>query len=131
MREAGSHYLNRPQHLIFCACLGAVMGVAMGVGEDSVWWGAVGFAIVFGFGLITTLLPRSTFELMRTGDPQDERQARLNAQAVEISAYAMGIFALGGSMWEMAQGRQSVLTWVCFVGGVSFLLAQLILPRLR
>ena len=131
MREAGSRYWNHRQHLVFCAFLGAAMGVAMGLGEGSVWRGLVGFSIVFGWGLITTLLPKDRFELVHVGAPQDERQSRLNTEAVEISAYAMGLFALAGSMWEMAHGRTSVLTWVCFVGGVSFLLAQLILPRVR
>jgi hypothetical protein len=131
MREAGSRYLTRRQHLAFGAGIGGLMGVATGLGENSFWWGAYGFLIVFGFSLITTLLPKDKFELMHSGDPQDERQVRLNTEAVELSAYAMGMFALCGSMWEMAHGRDSVLMYVCVVGGASFLLAQLILPKVR
>lgn len=120
---------TRRNQLVFSFCLAAVMGTALTIGED-IEAGLRSFAIVFGFAIVTCLVPKDRFELIRVG-PKDERQTALGFEAIAISGMAMATFALAGAIWDMASGRTSEFALVCFVGGLSFILAQLILPRRR
>lgn len=122
---------TRRFHLLFGFGLGVLLGTAMGIGEDSVVQGLVGFAIVFGWSAFTCFVPRNRFELLRVGEPNDERQSKLLSEASEVSGYAVITFALAGATWDMAHGRFGDFAWVCVVGGASFILASIILPRRR
>jgi glucose dehydrogenase len=115
--------------LAFILLLATAIGVTTGVGED--WQaGLRSFGVIMGFWLIVPLVPWGRLELLQARD-KDERQHQLGMEAAAIAGIIMIFVALGGAMVDAAHGREGTYSTMCVVGGVSFLLACLVLPRVR
>jgi hypothetical protein len=65
---------------------------------------------------------------MRTGG--DERQRSIEREATRLSAYAMGTFALAGTLVQVARGEDPAgFAWILTAGGISYGIALGILGR--
>ena len=123
------HTQSRRGFLTFVFFLAVLMGVVQAMG--STWkQGLLSFAIVFGFWLLISFIPWNGLELLQAHNP-DERQGALGLEACAFSGIVMVLVALAGAMIDMAQGQSGDFLIMCVVGGASFLLASLALPRMR
>jgi len=124
--------LSRRNFLIFIFCLALVQSVAIGIGSG---WrdGALSFAIVMGFWLLLAFLPANLVpSMLRPGRTQDEREKGVGMEALSITAIVMVYVSLGGAMWEQATtGDLGAFGVMATVGGLTFLLACVLLPRFR
>ena len=120
----------RTKFLLFVFVLATIMGVATTLGSG---WaaGLRSFLIVFGFWVVINLTRSERFAQLRAGDRHDERQAQIGIESMAVSGAAVVLTALVGGVFELADGRSGPFSLLCAVGGASFLLAQLLLPRWR
>lgn len=62
----------------------------------------------------------------------DERQQRIGEEALKLSSFAVATVAVAGFLWtELRHGRYGPFGVVCSVGGLTYLLALVLLPRRR
>ena len=121
--------MTRRNFLIFIFVLALVQGVAFTIGSG--WQeGARSFAIVMGFWLIVCFIPTQKLELLKPGR-RDERQESLGMEAAAITGIVLIYVVLAGAIYDASQGRTGIFTALCVVGGTTFLLASLALPRRR
>lgn len=122
--------MSKRQFMIFVFCLAVVWGVARGIGSG---WkdGLIGFAIIFGFWAVINLTRGDRFAQLRVDGPLDEREQRIGDESLALTAFTTGGVALIGAMIDASQGEFGQYAVICVVGGATFLLAQLVLPRLR
>lgn len=121
---------SRPGFLVFCFCLATAIGLVMGIGSNRVGQGLAGFAIVFFPWVVITALRSDALELLDSG-PQDERQTRLQLEAMAITGLVLCVGALAGGMVELARGGIGRLGVLAAVGGATYLAASVLLPRRR
>lgn len=120
---------TRRGFLSFVFLLAVVIGVVHTLGSG--WQkGVQSFAVVFGGWLLLSFLPWSRLELLQSHRP-DERQGALGMEAAAVTGIVMVWVALGGAMVDAAQGREGEFGLMATVGGATFLVACLILPRVR
>jgi len=122
--------MSRRRFLIFIFCLAVTWGVVRGIGSG--WQdGLIGFGIIFGFWVVVSFSRGDWLAQLRPGDPQDERQGQIGIESLAVTGAVMGLFALIGGMVDASRGEVGPYGVMCAVGGGAFLLAQLVLPRLR
>lgn len=127
MKEIREKYDAR--FLAFILLLASAMGLAAGSGKGWIEGVAV-FAIVMGGWLVIPLIPWSGLELLQKNE-RDERQGLLGIEAMAIAGGVMMLVALGGAIVDLAHSRAGEFQTMCVVGGVAFLIACLVLPRVR
>ncbi len=121
--------MTRRNFLIFIFALALVQGIAFAIGDD--WQaGARSFAIVMGFWLLVCFIPSTRLELLRPGH-KDERQTSLGMEALAITGVVLVAVVLSGAWYDATQGRTGTFAMLCAVGGATFLIASLALPRRR
>jgi len=123
--------LSRRGFLIFIFFLALAMGVTTGLGSG--WKAGLGsFALLMGFWLIMAYLPKNLMPLLRPGRDKDERELDLGMEAAALTGISMVTVALIGAMWTQATtGDPGVFGLMAVVGGLTFLVASVLLPRFR
>ena len=123
--------LSRRGFLIFVFFLALAMGVTTGIGSG--WARGLGsFAVVMGFWLVLAFLPKDLLPLLRPGRAQDDRELDLGKEAAALTGIVMVFVALIGAMWNQAStGSQGEFGLMAVVGGLTFLVASVLLPRFR
>jgi hypothetical protein len=107
-----------------------VVLAAQWVGGDPVS-GLESFGIMTAFGALILFGGRSETVRGLRGDARDERFRKLDIHATAVSGVAMGLAVVIGSLVEFAQGRSpGVYGWVAAIGGVTYLIAIVVL-RIR
>lgn len=106
---------------------GIVAGAAAAGGEPIV--AAAAFLLIGGLG---TVLAYSGAEwAVIQGEEADERQRSINDEAVRVAYLAVLFVALAGFVSELAHGDAGPFTLICFVGGLTNMLAVYVLKRRR
>ncbi|SDJ12390.1 hypothetical protein [Billgrantia gudaonensis] len=115
-----------------------LVGVALGVAMLLVSWLA---ADAPGIGLAMLAIMLSYAAVMRYGQrfesvqllshdpPLDERHALIQQRALAAAYFAVLGVALIGFFWEIARGAPGAFTLICFVGGLTHMIATVILRR--
>ena len=108
---------------LFSLGLGVVVLAASWVG-GSLSSGLISLAIIAGFGLFILLAGRSETIRGLRGDGRDERFAQIDLQATAVAGLVLIITLIVAWLVEIAQGHSgSPFTWLCAIGGLSYLLA--------
>ena len=108
---------------LFALGLGVVVLAASWVG-GSLSSGLISLAIIAGFGLFILLAGRSETIRGLRGDGRDERFAQIDLQATAVTGLALVVTLIVAWLVEIAQGHSgSPFTWLCAIGGFSYLLA--------
>jgi hypothetical protein len=111
--------------------------LAIGAATTAVFWAAEGFeaawptALVLGAAITIVHFGRrrwNTIEVMSgTGD---ERVRSLYTQAIAIAGTVMSFLLPAWWLVTVAQGHTNeTLQWLCFIFGVTFILATVVLAR--
>ena len=86
--------------------------------------GLISLAIIAGFGLFILLAGRSETIRGLRGDGRDERFAQIDLQATAVTGLVLVVTLIVAWLVEIAQGHSgSPFTWLCAIGGFSYLLA--------
>jgi hypothetical protein len=108
---------------LFALGLGVVVLAASWVG-GSLSSGLISLAIIAGFGLFILLAGRSETIRGLRGDGRDERFAQIDLQATAVVGLVLIVTLIVAWLVEIAQGHSgSPFTWLCAIGGFSYLLA--------
>lgn len=108
---------------LFALGLGVVVLAASWVG-GSLSSGLISLAIIAGFGLFILLAGRSETIRGLRGDGRDERFAQIDLQATAVAGLVLIVTLIVAWLVEIAQGHSgSPFTWLCAIGGLSYLLA--------
>jgi len=108
---------------LFTLGLGVVVLAASWIG-GSLSSGLISLAIIAGFGLFILLAGRSETIRGLRGDGRDERFAQIDLQATAAAGLVLIVTLIVSWLVEIAQGHSgSPFTWLCAIGGLSYLLA--------
>ena len=108
---------------LFALGLGVVVLAASWVG-GSLSAGLISLAVIAGFGLFILLAGRSETIRGLRGDGRDERFAQIDLQATAAAGLVLIVTLIVAWLVEIAQGHSgSPFTWLCAIGGFSYLLA--------
>jgi hypothetical protein len=108
---------------LFALGLGVVVLAASWVG-GSLSSGLISLAIIAGFALFILLAGRSETIRGLRGDGRDERFAQIDLQATAAAGLVLIVTLIVAWLVEIAQGHSgSPFTWLCAIGGLSYLLA--------
>jgi hypothetical protein len=108
---------------LFSLGLGVVVLAASWVG-GSLSSGLISLAVMAGFGLFILLAGRSETIRGLRGDGRDERFAQIDLRATAVAGLVLIVTLIVAWLTEIAQGHSgSPYTWLCAIGGFSYLLA--------
>ena len=114
----------------FSVALGVVVWVAFWAGGDPAG-GAIGFAILAGFGIVLLIGGRSDMVRGMRGDGRDERWALIDMRATALAGVVVITAIIVGFLVEVAHGHDGhPYTWLGAIAGVAYL-AGLIIGRWR
>ena len=108
---------------LFSVGLGVVVLAASWLG-GSLSSGLISLGILAGFGLFILLAGRSETIRGLRGDGRDERFAQIDLRATAVTGLVLIVTLIVAWLTEIAQGHSgSPYTWLCAIGGFSYLLA--------
>jgi len=113
---------------VFAFVMGIAFWIACAIGGHP-GVGAASFLILALFGSVFVLGGRSETVRAMRGDGTDERWRSIDLRSTAISGLAMGAFCIVASLVELARGVETGGPYpiVCAIGGVSYLVAYLVL----
>jgi protein-S-isoprenylcysteine O-methyltransferase Ste14 len=108
---------------LFSLMLGVVVLAVSWVG-GSLGSGLISLAIMAVFGLLILLAGRSETVRGLRGDGRDERFAQIDLHATAVAGLVVIITLIVAFLTELARGHSgSPYSWLCAIGGFSYLLA--------
>lgn len=133
-RAVGGHHRrwweNKWTQPTISLVLGVVIWLAFWAGGDP-RGGAIGFAILAGFGLLLLLGGRSDAIRGMRGDGRDERWAMIDLRATALAGIVVITAIIVGFIVEVAHGRDGhPYTWLGAIAGIAYL-AGLLIGRWR
>lgn len=110
--------------------LGLAMFLVSWLAADAPWIGLAMFAIMLIYAAVMRFGQRfESVQVLSHDPPLDERHALIQMRALSASYYAVVAVALAGFFWEIARGAPGAFTLICFVGGLTHMVATVILRR--
>jgi hypothetical protein len=108
---------------LFALALGVVVLAASWAG-GSLSAGLISLGVMAGFGLFILVAGRSETIRGLRGDGRDERFAQIDLRATAVAGLVLIVTLIVAWLTEIAQGHSgSPYTWLCAIGGFSYLLA--------
>ncbi|WP_163575214.1 hypothetical protein [Halomonas faecis] len=113
-----------------------LVGIALGLTMFLVSWlaadapgiGLAMFAIMLLYAAVMRFGQRfESVQVLSHDPPLDERHAFIQLRALAAAYFAVLAVALAGFLWEIARGTPGAFTLVCFVGGLTHMVATVIL----